>query len=925
MATTAVDTFEHIIRHQNAAELVNFLLELPKTEIVAVRKKAKSLKRELDQFQQLTSGSWGTVGTPEQRMMLQLTALKTYSRREALSPSFQLDQLSKKYTAFFWTVLEHARPDWLGDLFVQASERNPWSRPDYAFLRELENRQLLEYNPRLFATALPGLLHVLATELSDMEPVPVNALEDITQKLQADTVLLTRDLPLIFDFDTNIDGVYAHVQPRMTIRKWKLAAPMNWHTWSEAHPPQVVQWTDILLGLVASTHLDRTDLLTRCLLALRRDFRRPLLTWFKNLFVALKPTKTERLTRQSELMELLAHPLPQVVNFALDQLKDLWTEAGFESAPLLLYAEGLMMRQDLKIALRTLLGTFEKLLKREPALAPTLAQLTSSALANADAAVQERAAKLLAKILGAKKPLLTATKVTEITDSIGLYADLLAAAPRNLLAPFLPAPAPAASADGSATTYAPQPEFMPDISTATAIAPVRDWHDLLFLTAQVLQYDNPTAWERWLDGLLRLRHQFPENYRLQLRPYLQQALPWVLKNKTEEEVTATLLRYDFSTNGNGQRELTQALLISWATGFARQAIPQVSITDHQYSSPDPLLRVEQQRLSAVENQLRTVAKPLPQISTPSHAPYWVAPTVLVQKLLSYQAANQTPDSADLTLALARTAFRAEADAAVARQQLPQLQHAGLRELLQWFLASASEAAPLPPLATNKSLVKVFTERLSRLIPFRPSSAPIPLLEALPWLWAVAARTRHPYAPLEELRPLADYPGLAAPWQPGWGFKQKSHTYWQTWNTERPQVTQLWQELCVPTLHEGEMPPSPLLLYSLHAQLKRKEHYNIWALEPDLPFLLTMLPNNPDPLYWHVLRTACRTDGQEGRAIMQQVLNSLLGAGLCFNETTSALLAIGLTHQAPFAGRLRWKCCCRRCRRAAWCLQFWGRH
>jgi hypothetical protein len=62
----------------------------------------------------------------------------------------------------------------------------------------------------------------------------------------------------------------------------------------------------------------------------------------------------------------------------------------------------------------------------------------------------------------------------------------------------------------------------------------------------------------------------------------------------------------------------------------------------------------------------------------------------------------------------------------------------------------------------------------------------------------------------------------------------------------------------------------------------------------------MLPNNPAPLHWHLLRTACRTDdqGSEGRDLLQHALNSMLGPGPRFNEITSALLAVGLTHQAP---------------------------
>nr|GFC81575.1 hypothetical protein [Tanacetum cinerariifolium] len=143
------------------------------------------------------------------------------------------------------------------------------------------------------------------------------------------------------------------------------------------------------------------------------------------------------------------------------------------------------------------------------------------------------------------------------------------------------------------------------------------------------------------------------------------------------------------------------------------------------ASSDPLLRVERQRLAFAEQQLAAGSAALPLLSTPTHAPHWLAPTALVQRLLAYEAARQEPDTADLSLALARCACWAPAETAAARPLLPH------------------SAAPLAP--------------------------------ALPWLWVVAARTRYPEAVFEELQPLADCPGVAAPWQPGWRFEPMTYS------------------------------------------------------------------------------------------------------------------------------------------------------
>ncbi|MFD1872591.1 DUF6493 family protein [Hymenobacter bucti] len=888
---TTVETFEQLIRHQSTAQLLPFLLELEKSDIVAIRQKTKALHRELNAFKDLGNGRWGSASTPEQNRMLFLAGLKTYSRKEALGGDFGIWQLEPQHRAAFWRVLENARPAWLLDWLLRWVDTMTWQLPDYQLLRELESRQLIAYHPRLFALSLVGLLAETGNRLSQATPVPASALDAIADEFRRDTKLLIRDLPLLFDFDSGVANTQARVQLPMSANQNWLVAPLTWQTWHEAHPAQLVTWADLVRHLAATGALDRADLLTRCLLALRRDFRRPLLIWFKELFSSLRPTLTERLARQSDLVELLAHPLPLVVNFALEQLKNMWTEPGFDLAPLLLYADNLLTRPDLKTGLKTLLTGLGRLPKHDATQAPAVARLIAAALAHPDNQVQEHAAKHLAELLKAKKSLLTAAETAETGAAIGQQAELLGAAARKLLAPWLP--------DAATTTpaiYAPIAQFSPVISPATAIAPVADWHELLFLTGQVLRHDDPVAQERWLAGLLRLRDQLPADYARQLQPYLVQYFPWLVKNKTEEEALAELMQHSFSPESNTQRELVQALLLGWATGFRRPKVRQIAFSDHQYHhNADPLLLAERQRLAEVEAQMRAPAAPVGLLSTPTHAPHWVAPSALVQRLLTYEAAHYAPNPADLTLALARTAWAAEADAALARPLLARLGHPELRELLAWFLAPATAlGVPLPATALSAPQPAGFLHKLL----FFKASPPDPLAAALPWLWAVAARTRRPDAVLDELRPLADYPGLAEAWQPGWRIEPQSQTH-QSYRAQQPATTHTWQELRVPTEHAGQVPPSPLLLYSQHARLWQDKRYYLWPLQANLPFLLAMLPNNPAPLHWHVLRTACRTTGQhaEGSEVVQLVLRSLLAPGPAFGAPTTALLAAGLTHQA----------------------------
>ncbi len=650
----------------------------------------------------------------------------------------------------------------------------------------------------------------------------------------------------------------------------------------------------MLARLIATHHLDRDDILARCLLALRRDFRRPLLTWFKDLFLSLKPTRAERLARQTELTELLAHPLPLVVNFAIEQLKDVWPEPGFALAPLLQSADNLLLRPDLKTGLKTLLACLAKLPRQDAAHAPAVARLLAAALAHPDATVQERAAKGLADLLAAKKPLLPPADTAEALSTLADQTELLGSAARTALAPWLAAPTPAPAAEAPAT-YAPRTHFVPDISPATAIAPVADWHELLFLTGQVLRHDDPAALERWLDGLLRLHGQLPAGHAAQLAPYVAQMLPF-LQGKSGAQAEAILA----GNSTQGHAGLTQALLLSWHAGFRRLRVAKVPLLGRHQAS-DPLVALEQQRLSFAESLLHRGLS-LPLLSTPTHAPYWLAPSSLLSRLITYEQAQQEPNPADLVLALARTAHAHPAEAAAARALLPQLSHEGLRELLGWLLSA--EQQPLPASAENhQSLLRQVTARLAQLLP-GARALPSTVLEALPWLWAVAARTKYPageFAELDRLTP-AECPGVRRPWQPRWELQAQSKSYVDKWKPGQPTITERWTELhLLPDGAPGALPNS-LLLYSAHATqvLPQQRYWQQLALATEYPFLQVLLPHYPAPLQWHALRVAAARNDADAtsRDVLTQALHGLLLPGPALAEPASLLLAVGLIHQTP---------------------------
>ncbi|MGI4864328.1 MAG: DUF6493 family protein [Janthinobacterium lividum] len=875
-----LETFEQLVRHRTSKELLPFLLTLDKSDLVPVRQRTLSLEKELQ-------ASFEPTGQPDQTRsqltaqrahLLFLAGLATYSAKEArrLNPWYgnQLT-LPEGWTAQsevppFLAIIQQFRPAWLGEWLLRRTRENRWSVPQYALLRELLASELLVHDSWLTAQSVAHLPTHYNWRRNQGGDIP-DFDQLILAELRADETLRHRDLPLLLDFDTMADTA---------------------GTWSGQERTPVT-WQTLLVALLASGHLDRGEWLTHCLLALRRDFRRPLLTWLKTLYTSLKPTPKELLARQNELLELLSHPLPLVVNFALDQLKEIWALPDFELAALLLPAEALLSRQDLKTGLRTLLTGLDRLLKADPTQAAPLARLYASALAHADAGVQERAAKSLAALLGAKKPLLSAADATEATATSAAYAELLGPPARAALAPWLAAAPNEPAASVALERYEPAPDFQPELSADTAVVPVADWHELLFLTGQVLKHDDPLALERWLEGLLRLQAELPADYADQLQPYLPQLITW---GREPDQPLTVEQAQEVVSKGQlllGHLGSTQALILSWMLGFAEPLVPL--LTTGQYEDPDPLVVADRQRLVFAEKLLRG-RRALPLLSTPTHAPHWLAPTALVQRLLAYEAAHQQPDPTDLAVALARLGWAAKADATAATEQLPHLRHAGLRELLNWVLAPT--IAPLPASASAISATP-------QQAPLTKAAGLLPLAAALPWLWAVAARTRQPAGEFPALAALTppDCANVMRPCAMGWEIVAESLTRKITWKPGVTEETEHWLELRVQPLVPVAAPPMPVALYALYPAAPPAPKYRwnaLTALATNYRYLASLLPQYPAPLHWQALTLAAMRDSGEigPRQVLSEVLRELLAPGPAFEEPATLLLAVSLTHQQP---------------------------
>nr|GFC99294.1 hypothetical protein [Tanacetum cinerariifolium] len=186
-----------------------------------------------------------------------------------------------------------------------------------------------------------------------------------------------------------------------------------------------------------------------------------------------------------------------------------------------------------------------------------------------------------------------------------------------------------------------------------------------------------------------------------------------------------------------------------------------------------------------------------------------------------------------------------------------------------------------------------------------TAAPPTLAAVLPWLWAVAARTRHPAGEFAALAYLAppDCANVVRPYPIGWEIVAKSLTRKITWKPGVSEETEYWLELQAQPLGPVAAPPTPVALYSLYPAAPVSEQYRWHALSTlatTYDYLFALLPQYPAPLHWRALTLATMHNaGESGpRDILSRALRELLAPGPAFDEPATLLLAVGLTYQQP---------------------------
>ncbi|MBF4465334.1 DUF6493 family protein [Flavobacterium sp. LC2016-12] len=612
----------------------------------------------------------------------------------------------------------------------------------------------------------------------------VNAREFVAY-LVNDKIAYERDIPQLYNYETGIQN--------STFRETENASYRECNTWSIT-----------FLQLLSENKLDKKSFIENAILIQTKEWNNNLKLFFRKILAELNLTPDELIPFQENIFTYFHNSNPTITNYGSELIKKIYDHPKFKTKSYLEWLEALMMRSECKAAIKSNLIVLEKLSKINPKLNKLTALLIADIYVVSDLSLQERATKIILK-LGNKKDALLREKLSN-------YASYMQGSIKSSLSDFLSEDILAAN-ESSLELY----EFNPKKSKVLIdeVQIPRDWNEILFLFGRFISSEDVIDSETLLNVYITQKDLFPSDYSDQLQPYLKQL--------DKNHFTSILKIY------------IKNLLVN-----------KINDKNFFYVLDDKKL-VSLKTLRSVKPLIQKVLQKnkdnstLPLLSFPTHKPHWVAPKILLERIISYQTAGETIDLVDLSIAISRMPRENIEEAIPLLSKLD----ADMEQLMSFCLGVTKDIN----IQSSSIITKLFQKATG-------ASQNIEKVG----LWAAASRTFYPNETFTEFEKtyLKDLPFLVAPFSPKLEFKEKSNEWTDSYTKKIMRTT--WTEILFELPDDTSIPSH--FLYSLDIHKKKEQytwmsHFKLESIE-NAYYWNSLMPQNNDPLGYLLLEKCCST-------------------------------------------------------------------
>jgi hypothetical protein len=612
--------------------------------------------------------------------------------------------------------------------------------------------------------------------------------------------------------------------------------------------------------------------LEEALLASNRNFDKLMSGWSMELFEALEPSTDELMALKEDLISVLSSPHSRVINDVLKLFKDIIDADGFP-APAFMDQLPILLSSETKATVTSSLQLMEKMVKQDKSRGPLLARLAAAVFIHKDDALQTRAAKFIEKWGDVQDE--------ELCAALSLGMASMLSGPRGLLAAFLDAPA-------AEEAFSDTPEMEQRLADLEPLPLVADIDELVFLSSQLFDNNQPWHIDLFLEAMVRLQGKIRAEDLEKFAPSVQRALKLFFGDIRSTQglldymmarifLDFMLLQARCFPDGN-------AALVKLLASFLTKTEENKKIwEEHGLSThfrgeldkdtPAPYYPWHVLMNGVLGDLLKGRERII--LSTPTHAPYWIDPAVLVKRLAACREQQQVLDPMDFQIALSRCWLHEPAEAIALAGQLLELE---MKRLMLFFLDKDR----------------------------RPSGS-----FEMDYAWMTAALVKDPYTVYPELSSLAysSKPRDVLTGQYAWQSLQEDYehpTYdWKDNKLVTVMVTRKREviKLNLPkkeedkqasgfgkflSLFKGGKESKDLALSPLLPEYMRIDKPYLSKEDQDMLRLYSLMPSNPEPLMAAILNICLKQDPLDGEVNKRTVIAHLQ----CIHEARPRLGEMG---------------------------------
>jgi predicted DNA-binding WGR domain protein len=626
-----LEEYDTIIKQKDINLLLPFLQKNVKGNLEVIRKHIKKNKRYWMTYVDLTlepgykktknnNWSWGIRGDEKISEIIILSAIATFDKTDIISFEEVLNVLEKVKEPKVLEIIDWAKPNWIELYILDRLRKTEWQSFDYRTLRFLEDKNFISFNPELFGLCL-SRFNSWHGKTKPREFITYLANDEIAYK---------RDIPLLFDYETNIQNSTFNESPNASYREFNT-------------------WNLLFNQLNTENKIDKKIFIENAILIQTKDWNNNLKLFFRKLLEDINVTPDELIPFQENIFTFFHNPNPTIANYGAELIKKLYEHPKFKIKSYLEWSEGLMMRNDCKAAIKSSLMILEKLSKANPKLNKPIALLIADIYVISDLNIQERTTKLLLKIGSEKDAVLS--------EKLASYVSFIQGSVKTSLSKFL-SEEDLIIDESTLEQYYYKNEKVKVLIEKVEIP--KDWNEILFLIGRFISSDEVIDSEILINVFIAQRHLFPSDYTKQLQPYLKQ------------------LEKNYFTSI--QKTYVRSLLLNKIPNkdFVYKINDKELITLNTLKLVKPLIQKALQKNSE--------GSQLPLLSFPTHKPYWVEPKILLERIIQYQKRNEAIDRIDLSIAISRMPRENTEEAIPLLSQLD----AEIKELMSYCLGVSNE-------------------------------------------------------------------------------------------------------------------------------------------------------------------------------------------------------------------------------------------